>query len=643
MALSPRSRVVRSSLAFLLGITLLLPAAAVPAAAADPAVLRVGTTQDLDSMNPFQTALVVGFEAFTLNYELLLGFDQNLSPAPEFADSWTKSDDGMTYTFKIDPNKKWSDGTPATSEDVRWTYQFILDAAKSDAGATCLGYLDPYLIDASLKSVTAPDPQTVVLTLDRPDERILEAYVPILPKHIWGDQTIDTICDFQNEPPVVGSGPYQAQEWQTGQFVNFTKNPNWTRSQLGPDSVVLQIFKSTDTMVQALKSGELDYAHGVNPQQFDALKGQPNIDEKAGTANGYTELGFNTYGTGTGKTIKGGGASTKALQDAAFRDALGYAIDKQTLVDKVLGGYGEPGTTEVPPFQTRWHVEPDHPRTFDIELAKQKLDAAGYVLNADGKRLDKQGKPINLSLVFPDSDANYPQAAQFIQAWFAELGIDVSPAQFDSDTLIDKMLPPEAGKDYKAKFDMFIWGWAGDVDPNSLLDIFNCDQIGNSSDSLFCDPAYDALFKQQNEATSYDQRHALMAQMQNLIYDEAPYHILYYDSNLEAWRTDHFTGWQLQPAENGSPLFGYGSWGYRQLAVAGAAAPSPTAAPSENAVSSPSGGGAATPAPTQETSQPAASGSDNTALIAVIVLIVVVVVVAGFVFMRRRRPETEEE
>ncbi len=148
----------------------------------------------------------------------------------------------------------------------------------------------------------------------------------------------------------------------------------------------------------------------------------PNIDEKAGTANGYTELGFNTYGTGTGKTIKDGGASTKALQDADFRDALGYAIDKQTLVDKVLGGYGEPGTTEVPPFQTRWHVEPDHPRTFDIELAKQKLDAAGYVLNADGKRLDKQGKPINLSLVFPDSDANYPQAAQFIQAWFAGAG-----------------------------------------------------------------------------------------------------------------------------------------------------------------------------------------------------------------------------
>jgi len=634
MSKPPRLRAARSTAALLLAFSVLLPAAA-PAAAADTHVLRAGTTQDLDSMNPFQTALVVGFEAFTLNYELLVGYDANLAPAPEFADSWTKSDDGLTYTFKINPDKKWSDGTPATSEDVRWTYQFILDAVASDAGATCLGYLDPYLTNAGLKSVAAPDPQTVVLTLERPDERILQTYVPILPKHIWGKETLDTICDFQNEPPVVGSGPYQAQQWQTGQFVRFAKNPNWQRGALAADEVVIQIFKSADTMVQALRAGELDYAHGVNPQQFDALKGQPNIDTKDATANGYTELGFNTYGTGTGNTIDGGGPSTKALQDAAFRDALGYAIDKNLLVERVLGGYGDPGSTEVPPFQTRWHKEPANPRTFDIELAKQKLDAAGYKLDSSGKRLDKEGKPINLSLVFPDSESTYPQAAQFIQAWFQELGIGVSPQQFDSDTLIDKMLPPEAG-DYKADFDMFIWGWAGDVDPNSLLEIFTCDQIGNSSDSLYCNPTYDDLFQKQNTATSYEERKGYMDQMQDLIYDEAPYHILFYDASLEAWRTDTFSGWTLQPAGNGSPLFGYGSFGYRQLTIAGAETPSPAASADAAASAAP------TPAASADTGTPASSGGDNTLLIAAVV-VVVVVVIAGLVLARRRGAATEEE
>lgn len=301
----------------------------------------------------------------------------------------------------------------------------------------------------------------------------------------------------------------------------------------------------------------------------------------------------------------------------------------------MLGGYGDPGTTEVPPFQTRWHKEPANPRTFDIALAKQKLDAAGYKLDGAGKRLDKEGKPINLSLLFPDSEATYPQAAQFIQAWFAELGVGVAPAQFDSDTLIDKMLSPEAG-DYKAEFDMFIWGWGGDVDPNSLLEIFTCDQIGGSSDSLYCNPAYDELFAKQNAAASYEERKGIMDQMQDLIYDEAPYHILFYDASLDAWRTDTFTGWQLQPEGNGSPLFGYGSFGYRVLQLA-AAEPTPAATADPGATP-----GAATPAPSAAPGEPASSGGDSTLLIVGVVLVVVVVAV-GLMLARRRGAATEEE
>ena len=84
----------------------------------------------------------------------------------------------------------------------------------------------------------------------------------------------------------------------------------------------------------------------------------------------------------------------------------------------MLGGYGDVGTTIVPPVLTNWHVEPTTPRKFDIELAKQKLEAAGYKLDADGRRLDKEGKPITLRMFMPDSDSNYPKAAQFV----AEIG-----------------------------------------------------------------------------------------------------------------------------------------------------------------------------------------------------------------------------
>ena len=226
MRLSLRARLARTLMAAGLLAALLLPAAA-PVTAQAENVLRVGTTQDLDSMNPWQTALVVGFEVFTLNYDLLVNFGPDLEPVPGFAESWEQSADGLTWTFKMREGMLWSDGQPATSEDARWTLQFVLDGIASDDGFIGLGYLDPYAANAGVTSVAAPDPTTLVVTTSRPNDQVIKMYVPMLPKHIWEGQTLATIADFTNDPTVVGSGPYQAVEWQTGQFIRFEKNPNY--------------------------------------------------------------------------------------------------------------------------------------------------------------------------------------------------------------------------------------------------------------------------------------------------------------------------------------------------------------------------------------------------------------------------------
>ncbi len=639
MRIPVRHRLVRLIAATSLVAALLVPAAA-PVTAQTDNVLRVGTTQDLDSMNPWQTALVVGFEVFTLNYDLLVNFGPDLEPVPGFAESWTQSEDGLTWTFKMREGMLWSDGQPATAEDARWTLQFVLDGLASDDGFIGLGYIDPYVSNAGVTAVAAPDATTLVVTTDRPNDQILRTYVPILPKHIWEPIGLDGVADFTNDPTVVGSGPYQAVEWQTGQFIRFEKNENYWKDSGAADEVIIQIFSSADTMVQALRTGQLDYARGVNADQFDALKTEADIVTVDGTANGWTQLGFNTYGTGTGKTIEGGGPSTTALLDPAFRDALGYALDLPTLVERVLGGYGEPGTTNVAPFQVKWHTPPASPRTFDIELAKQKLDAAGYAPGADGIRVDKEGKPINLRLYYPDSEQTYPDSAQFIQDWFGQIGIGIqTPQVFDSGTLTELMLPPEA--EGTADYDLFIWGWGGDVDPNSLLEIFTCDQIGSSSDSLYCNEEYDALFEQQNAATSETERKALIDQMQEIFYRDAPYHILFYDAQLDAYRTDRFGGWQNQPTSNGVPLFGYGSLGYTLLTPASAASPSPSDGPAPSASAGESGA-PATPAPSGDGGTGGDSASSMTPLLLGAAALVVVVG-AGLVLMRRRSSADDDE
>jgi peptide/nickel transport system substrate-binding protein len=603
-----------------------------PVSAADPVILTAGTTQDLDASNPFNTELVVGYEAFLLTYSLLVDFDKDAHPAPGFADSWERSADRVT--FKIGAGRKWSDGEPATSADVCYSWGLGLAAIKDDSYIGS-GYLDPGIKDAGVTKIECPDPNTFIAYTTDPSDRIFQIYVPILPEHIWKKDDYKKIAVATFDPPLVGTGPYTLAEWKTGQFARFVRNPNFWGKQGFEDEVVLRFFAdNTDTMVQALKSGELDYAHGVNSDQFKQLQADPAYTAVAGAANGWTQLAFNTYGTGTGKTIKNGGASTKALQDAAFRDALGYATDHQALVDRVLGGFGDPGDTIVPPVLSDYHVAPDKPRTFNIDLAKQKLDAAGYPLDAStGKRLDKEGKPINLRLYYPNTDDNYKKVAQFVQDWYGQLGIGVTHQSFDSDTLTALLLPPESGEDGAlAKYDIELWGWSGSPDPNGLLYVFLCNQIGTSSDSQYCSKQYDDLYAKESKEGGAE-RKATLAQMQNLIYDEAPYDLLYYDANLDVYRNDRFAGWQNMPA-NGTPFFSYGILNYTLLSDATAV---PTPGPTVLATAGASG------APATQPPSTGASDTGGSSTLLILLLVIVLVVVGAWWYLRRRRAPTVQE
>ena len=463
--------------------------------------------------------------------------------------------------------------------------------------------------------------------------------------------TLDTVATFTNDPkpgaPMVGRA-VPGGRVASRRVHPVPAEPELPREAGAADEVYLQVFKNADTMVQALKSGEFDYAKGVNPPQLDQLKTQPNVVTAVGQSNGWSRTRVET------RTRRTSRAAARP-QEGAPRPSVprrARLCDRQAglLVDKILGGYGTVGTTPIPPFEVKWHTDPTNPRTFSIDTAKQKLDAAGYPLDSTGRRLDKEGKPINLRLYMPDNNDTYPKAAQFIQDWFSQLGIKVTTQVFDSATLTDILLPPEAGgATNKANFDMFIWGWGGDVDPNALLKIFLTNQIGGSSDSLYSNPVYDKLFDEQNNATSDAQRKTLIDQMQNIMYDEAPYHILFYNSNLDAYRTDRFAGWTDQPVGNGVPLFGYGSLDYTLLTAAGAATPSPSAAPSE-AASPGASGAAATPAVSAApTPAPSAGGSgssgggDSAPLLVGGIAALVVVLAVVFVALRRRGPRVEEE
>jgi peptide/nickel transport system substrate-binding protein len=607
-----------------------------PVVAADPLVLNAGQDQDLQVLNPFNSILVVDFEVFTLNYDLLVNFGPDINPVPGFADTWSVSDDGLTWTFHIREGMKWSDGEPATSEDARYSYQLVIDAdARSQASADGYylgaGYLEPYLLNAGVTAVSAPDPQTLVVETAFANTLLLQAYMPILPEHIWSKYTLDDIANlsatpYLNEPPVVGTGPYQAVEWKPGEFIKFDRNPYYWGIKGAADQVIIHHFDSADTMLQGLKTGELDYVRGVQPAQFDALKTEPNVLPVAGISNAYSEIAFNTKGN-----TDGYGGSTSALTDPKFRDALAWAIDQSKLVDVTLGGYGTPGDSIVPPFHARWYVSPANHRSFDIPEANRRLDAAGYPRGTDGTRVDKEGKPISLRVTWPDSEAEHATDAQFIEEWWSELGIGVDAYQSEEGKLIEDLYPPPDGP---ANFDIELWGWVGDPDPTSLLNVLRTEEIGNLSDSFWSNARYDELFLQQRAEVDPAKRFEMIKEMQQLAYDEAPYIITYYDAELHAYRTDKFGGWTNQPTTGGTPLFGYGSIGYSYLTDAKAVpTPGPTAVP----------GASATPTPAASGSGSGTGGGGDSLPLILGAVGLVVVIALGILVMRRKSGSSEDE
>jgi peptide/nickel transport system substrate-binding protein len=583
---------VASLAAFCVAVALALPAGT--SGADEDATLRIGTIQEFDSINPHLAFIASSAEATMLVYDTLVGLGPDLEYAPTgFAESWVR--EGSTWTFTIREGLRWSDGRSADADDVAFTYEYLLASldpayigpwapAGNDlprSGATRgdrrpdnpLSLYGKVLAEAAgLTSVEAVDRQTVALTTDRPTTLLLGAGIPILPEHIWSSVTFaEAVTTFQAEPPVVGSGPFQVVEWQRGRSARFARNPFYWGRQPFLEEVQFRFYPDRTALLAALRRGEIDYARPVATDEFDALDAEADIVGVEGLGAGFTHVAFNTYGA----PIDGGGASTPAVRDRRFRDALGYALDSDALIRDALDGHGTPGTTVIPPVFGPFHTEPARPRTFDVDEARQRLDDAGYPdSDGDGVREDQDGAPIDLELYYPTTESKYRLAARTVEAAWERVGIGVTPHGLEPDTLTELLYVPEAGG--TAEYDAVLWGWTGSPDPDFLLSLFTTAEIGGWSDSNYASAAYDALFERQRRAATLEARQAVVADMLDLVYDDAPYHVLFYDDELHARRTDRFDGWTTQPRAGGVSVFAYGVQAY--LDLVGAVGPSPTPA-----------------------------------------------------------------
>jgi len=512
---------------------------------AEPAVLRVGWGGSPDTLNMGVAVLTEAYTVAELVYDAMYQLNLDGTYSLEAAESVFVSDDGLVYTYKIRNGITFHDGEPLTASDIAFSYQLYQAQADYPFLSVYTGYFD---------SIEAPDDTTLVLTLTDPIPNIESQllYLYILPEHIWAD--VDPV-EYENTE-MIGSGPFKMKEYRQNEFVQLEAVKDHYLQGPKIDQVVFQTFDNQDALVQALRTGDVDMIVEMPNTAVVSLRNEANIAVVNGPplAPSVADIIFNQVLPENCPPDDGVCTGHPALLDRNVRLALSHATDKQQIIDVVLLGLGAPGLTLIPDSLGVFYNDSLVDYAYDVDLANQILDDAGYAdTDDDGIREMPDGsRPLTLRLNWPSDSTNAPRMAELLNAMWAEVGVSTELQALDPDALTSICCPA-------FDFDVILWGWGSDPDPGFLLSVMLTEEIptGNS-ETGYSNSDYDALFTQQATELDKDTRIEMVWEMQRIVHEDVVYIIPFYEQTVQAYRTDRFTGWQTEAGkialEDGSSL-----------------------------------------------------------------------------------------
>ncbi|MEP0803914.1 MAG: ABC transporter substrate-binding protein [Chloroflexota bacterium] len=499
---------------------------------AQPVTLRIGWAGSPDTLNPGAAVLTEAYTIFTLVYDTMYQLQLDGTFKLSLAESVNVSDDGLVYTYKIRDGVKFHDGQPLTAEDVVFSYLLY----QNTEGYPWMGDYTYYF-----EKIEATPNNEVVITLSEPipniDAQLVFLYV--LPKHIWENE--DPV-EFENFT-AIGSGPFKMVEYKPNEFVHLAKNEDYFGGAPKVDEVIFQTFESQDALVQAIKTGQVDMITEMPNTAVETLKQDPNVEVVTGApfAPSVTDIIFNQVLPENCPPDDGLCTGHPALLDRNVRLALSHATDKQKIIDVVLLGYGTPGITLIPDGLGIWFNSSLKDYEYDIAKANQILDDAGYKdVNGDGIRETPDGsRSLTFRINWPSDSIDSPRLAELLSEMWGQVGVKLEAQALDPDTLTSVCCPA-------FDFDIIIWGWGSDPDPNLLLSVMTTDEIPTgSSETGYSNPQYDELYRQQASELNLEKRRQLVWKMQEIVFNDVVYIIPYYSQNVQAYRKDRFTGFIL--------------------------------------------------------------------------------------------------
>jgi peptide/nickel transport system substrate-binding protein len=486
---------------FLLCAVLLCACSGSPRHAANgTAVLRIADIVDPPSLDP-----LLAHDQMTIGYDLLIsqtlvGIDAANRLVPVLVtriptrENGDISASGTRITYHLRRGARFADGTPVTSADVAFTYRAIIDPHNNVLS------VDAYQRIASLQT---PDPYTVVIHLKQPwNAAVTRLFAQsdfafgILPAHAFASTRLER-SPWEQHP--FGSGPFRVAEWRRGDRIVLESNPYFRPKPLLA-RIELRIIPNAQAAFNALRSGEVDIAP-IYPEMFDQARAARGIRVLQTPENATFWLSVQT--------------TRPPTNSVNVRKAIAYAVDMGTIADVYRRMYPQ-AAAFLPPVLA-WHDATVKPYPHDPRKASALLG----------------GEHPDILIVTSSEAQLYNRIATVVQQQLTQAGMRVTIKQF-STALFNA---PE-GPVRNARFTLSIDGWIGGADPEQSV-VFLCSQANQEGDNIsrYCNPHFEALFRDQARTSSTEQRRRDFIAMQRLIHDDVPVIPMYYETYTEGVST----------------------------------------------------------------------------------------------------------